>query len=442
MLQLSASSLGLASLGCDRVEDSSHPVPAPAGSRHDVPLRVLWSGAAEGAEAVERAWEGIGGQPLAITQATAAGPDVPSSDAERGVAEHRADADLLLETVGELAQSSDVIVAPLMATAQLVGANAITAWSAEAFEMIEGDAAFLPALRSAARYANEFQLVPLGGRLPALLSVDETEPLTSWAEYDGWVESLGGQAAEPLAPGWAAAMFLWRVATSVQGGWLFERENLEPVLVSDEYIAVLEQLRQTSARYHEPRMGPQQIWRAITAGELGGAVGFPTMAQPSEGAVHCGNLPSTLNVRRILLDPFNPVVFLAAACRQTAVARQFIGWLSGGEGSEMLRGQVPSVTSSRQQAGRNPAGSGTSSGGYQVWLQRQLSTATTLPSLQLLSAGEYYDELDLQVGRCIEGEVNAREALSATATRWREITQRVGLKDQRRAWRRAQGMRG
>ena len=78
---------------------------------------------------------------------------------------------------------------------------------------------------------------------------------------------------------------------------------------------------------------------------------------------------------------------------------------------------------------------------YQQWLGRRLEVPVTLPALQLLSAGRYYEVLDQQVGRCIDGKATAEEALAEVSTKWRAINDSVGTEKQERAWRRAQGMR-
>ena len=82
---------------------------------------------------------------------------------------------------------------------------------------------------------------------------------------------------------------------------------------------------------------------------------------------------------------------------------------------------------------------GTSSFGQ--WLATRLSSPITMPTLQLLHAGDYYAALDSQVVRALDGEVTPEQALAEVARRWQATTEQVGVEKQLRAWRRAQGMR-
>ena len=64
-----------------------------------------------------------------------------------------------------------------------------------------------------------------------------------------------------------------------------------------------------------------------------------------------------------------------------------------------------------------------------------------MPTLQLLHGGEYYAALDSQVSRALDGLVTPEQALAEVARRWQVTTERVTVKKQLRAWRRAQGLR-
>ena len=78
---------------------------------------------------------------------------------------------------------------------------------------------------------------------------------------------------------------------------------------------------------------------------------------------------------------------------------------------------------------------------YDQWLAERLQTPLTMPTLQILNAGQYYHVLEQQVQKCLRGDAAAQEALGEVAEQWRSITNKVGTEKQLRAWRRAQGMR-
>jgi hypothetical protein len=79
---------------------------------------------------------------------------------------------------------------------------------------------------------------------------------------------------------------------------------------------------------------------------------------------------------------------------------------------------------------------------YDLQLRQRLSSPVTMPTLQLLAAGEYYEALDRHVIRALAEEVSPAEALAQVAKEWQAITELIGEEKQSGVWRRAQGMRG
>jgi hypothetical protein len=264
--------------------------------------------------------------------------------------------------------------------------------------------------------------------------------LQTWQAYhdlvvDGWA----GQAGEPTAPGWAGAMFLWRVLD--EKSWLFDRESLQPLIASEAYVQSLDLMVRTHDRYQTRWQTPQQVWSGVTSGTLRGGIGFPLVRRESAGELLIHNLPGGGELGRVLLDPFSTVISLSAQCRQSTAAKRFIQWISGGEGSGAVRQQVWGLTDVRSEAAEEGRQSSrdASDSGYDRWLADRLSSPVTVPGLQLLRAGEYYAALDGQVGRALGGEASAADALAEAARQWQDITSRVGVDQQKRAWRRAQG---
>ncbi|TWU42710.1 type 2 periplasmic-binding domain-containing protein [Novipirellula artificiosorum] len=411
--------------GCSR---DPEPLSSPTVPRSDVPIQITWVGSEQDAESIRRAWAAVDPQPLKIKS-------LPFSRAN----EPNWISDLVAE-----AQRSDLVIYPLLATAELVGAEALVPISDEQFDEMEQELGpFLSAPRNgAARYADEYVAMPLGARLPALLSILEVPDLVSWADYDSWVATeLEGQAAEPLADGWAAVMFLWRAVSSISSGWLFTRDDFVPTIQSPPYVEVLTQMAETATRYKSGRLTPDQIWESLQKGEIAGGIGFPTTPMTSETEITISDLPGGGESIRMLLDPFSPVVSVSSHCRQSSASKRLMNWLSGGEGSQLLRREVrmitptrsakPSVLATESQAG-NP---------YEKWLVERLTLPVTVPSLQLHSADAYYRSLDEAVGRCVDGQTSAEDALREVAEQWQTLTQRIGKEKQLSAWRRAQGLR-
>jgi hypothetical protein len=356
----------------------------------------------------------------------------------------RGNAGDLTDVILVAAKESDLIIYPLAWVAQASTADAVVALSDDEFEAIDQASGNLfPALRSgAARYAGQYFAVPLGAALPAMLSVADAgsgqTTIASWEAYDEMVsQAWDAMAGEPSAPGWAGAMFLWRAAA--EKSWLFSREDLQPLVDQEPYIQSLDLMVRTNARYPTKRQTPDQVWSAVNSGELKGGIGFPRLRTETEGEFQIGNMPGVNELSKVLLDPFSPVISLSANCRQSAVAKRFIGWISGGEGSNTIRQQVSWMTEVREGAREGDSLSGRANS-YEQWLATRLSSPVTVPTLQLMRAGDYYAALDHHVGRALAGEAKPGKALAELAEQWQAITEQVGVEKQLRAWRRAQGM--
>lgn len=391
-----------------------------------MPLRITLVGSDQDSESIRRGWGSVTEQPLDI----------------RVIDIDRANSTALADAVSAAAESSDLMVYPRTLIARLAGEQAIVALSDDDFDQIDQACGqLLAALRAGVKYADAYLAIPLGAVQPALLSRERAVAVDSWQSYDELITSeWKGKASEPTAPGWAAAMFLWRTASSKQ--WLFDRESLKPLVGDESYVAALELMVQSHDRYQLKHQTPGQIWSAVRSGELLGGIGFPQGIDDGESEVQISELPTTEDSSRVLLDPFSPVISLSSNCRQSTAAKRFITWLSGGVGSESVRQQVTGMTeirmSSTGASSDAVAGSVTS---YDQWLATRLGSPITIPTLQVLRGGEYYAALDAQVTRALDGEATPQEALGEVAKRWQAITDEIGMEDQLRSWRRAQGMR-
>lgn len=410
-------------VGCERRPDSQ--VSDPSTRRH-VPLKIAMQGSVDEAKAIQRAWEAASELPL----------EFELTDLER-----MADASEAAAFINS-GKRCDVIIYPIAIQSDAVMDEAVIVFSEsdlQAFAATAGE--LFRALRNVTRFAGVAYTVPLSGRLPALLSTRNTDSIQTWSDYDRWIsDELSGKASEPSTSGWAAAMFLWRANSVVQSGWLFDREELRPLIDEDPYVEVLDQMKTTASRYSSHRMSPEEIWNALRRGDLKGGIGFP-YGEAIDG-ITFDKLPSGPAGQRVLLDSFTPVISLSAGCRQSAAAKQFIAWLCGGEGSVSVRRQVNDFTVTRRPpAGSMSDGSLSTVNTYGQWLQERLSTSTTRPLLEIHRASSYYGSLDRAVGQCLDGKVTPAQALRDAAMRWDAITREVGVDKQLRAWRRSQGMR-
>ena len=412
------SAVASSQLGCSKRET----VVAPAAvQRNDVPIRVLMVGENEDKGAIVRGWGAVADQPLQI--------EVVSLD--------RSECLELESAVLQGLKKTDVVIYPLMLVGSASRDDAVTEMTTEDLSRIDSEIGPLlaSARNAAARYGASTYALPLGCSLPALISKVRVESLESWQAYDRLVaDQWGGAAAEPTAAGWAGTMFLWR-SVGIKN-WLFERENLTPLINTQPYVEALELMMRTHSRYTEKNRTPDQIWLAISQGELQGGIGFPSRRSGSIGEVQLSALPGVTNLSKVLLDPFSPVISLSASCRQTEASKRFIQWFCGGEGSRTVRSQVAGMSDARESSlsGRELAA-------YDAWLAAKLQAPLTLPCLQLDRAADYLMVLDQQVIKTLDGEIAPQAALDSVAARWSELTSEVGMESQIRAWRMAQGLR-
>jgi hypothetical protein len=290
-----------------------------------------------------------------------------------------------------------------------------------------------------ARFAGSYVNAPLGSLQPSLITIEPTDELTDWQQYHQWVESLQGAAAEPLADGWAGAMFLWRAASEIESGWLFARQDLQPQIDALPYQKVLSQMRDTARLYKPGRLSPQQIWSQLKSGALKGGLGFAFADEIGDVDLSFSDPPDP-GLDQLAMDPFSPVASLSSQSRQTAASKRFIRWLSGGEGRDSVRREIAGMTVTRTTRTDGASVSASAGQRYDAWLRRRLQTPVTVPTLQLLAADDYYAALDRQVIRCLQGEIEVVDALATLANEWQAIADRVGMKKQRRVWRQAQGM--
>ncbi|TWU59115.1 hypothetical protein Poly51_19010 [Rubripirellula tenax] len=421
----SASALaGVGVIGCNR------PTAAPTAAidaRNDVPLRITWVGNQEDADAIVRGWASVSEQAITV--------DVIPLD--------RNDLQPLSDLLPTLSKSNDVIAVPSMLVAELVANESIAPLTGDDIDSLCGE--LQPAVRSGlSRYGADTYGIPITTPLPALMlgpsEKSGGETTTTWKQYDQNVrDRWNGKAAEPIADGWAAAMFLWR-ASSAKGGWLFSRETFAPLIDGDDYVAALSLMNETVSRYEKPLRNASQVWTGLCDGSLLAGIGFPTESVQTDNEIKICDLPfgessGESTSKQQLFDPLSTIVAISTNCRQTAASKTFLAWISGGEGSQSVRQKISPTAAVRD------TDSSVRTSEYSSWLETKLQSPVTLPAMQVIAAPQYYDALNTQVIRCLDGKSSAPEALGEVAQQWKVITESIGTDIQLRAWRRAYGMR-
>ena len=316
------------------------------------------------------------------------------------------------------------------------------------------------------------------------------KPPQTWAEYQELAKLLAGMkqsttespwfgTAEPLGPGWAGLVLLARAAPYAKHrdnySTLFNIKTMEPLLTGPPMVRALEELV-AAAKLGPPdalQFDPSAVRTAFWQGKCGMAIAWPSAADrhPSEKSATAGQssipvgfleMPGSNKVYNInnqtwetRLEEENPrVPFLSLAGRagmvgkdstQQEAAFELLVWLSSEQNSPQISPASPATTLFRHSHLKQPG----------LWVEKAVTpaaaaqyaelTANTLHSEQWLGFNipgreEYLDALDQAVQSAVRGEVSLADALNKAAERWREITEKKGVDQQRTAYLRSLGL--
>ena len=449
---ISTAASGLVLVGCKKTDVEPGPA-AILNSRRDVPLRVLLCGNDRWAATMKTAWAGIAEQPLQINVLD---PATVSAEAWQAKAI-------------EAMNSCEVAIVPAGLLAAMDNENIIVPFNSDLLgESGLNVDTFFPVLREGLmKHAGRAIAAPLGALQPALVIRTDTEDTDfgSPATWDEYIEAIGkvngdskdSLAGEPLADGAAATMFLWRVNASNPPVWLFDRETLSPVIDSETYVAALETMKRCVSMYGKERLTAGEVWLRIATGKLRMAIAWPAVHSKNERiaeATDCQFFPLPRASEKdstpvqTLVNYDAPVAVISSHCRQSEAAKRLITWLVGGEGTSMIRDAVTGLTELRGDSeplsrdGENSPLESRSVDQYRTHLSTSLSSLSIRTPLQLLQYRPYAEALDEAVLSCLDDKQPAQEALTQAAKTWAELTEKVGIKSQAKAWRKAQGLSG
>lgn len=433
-------------VGC---RQSEAPSTEPQASGPRVPLRVALVGSGEEAGAVQRAWLAVSDQPIEVTAT-----ERPSAD----------------KPLTALAAQNDVLIYPAAATGDLQQADAVRRLRNQFLQpsaAADADAAaapLLPALQQGVmQYGNEIIGVPLGATQAVLLHppFDADASLDwTWDTYGQRVAALEpGQAAEPLAEGWAAIAMLHRANSYCGTTWLFSGDELRPVLATAPYLRALRELQRDAAHYPAQRMDPAAVWQAVSDGQLQLAISWPMTLDnmATEADLVIEPLPSSDQIftggdkqwetrghgRRqewVFLSGDAPLASIAAGCRQTSASESFLRWLGGNEGTASLRDSVPMFTATHTDISTLSDPGTSNAAAYTKVLKQQLANDYVRPMLRIPAADEYLQALDREVTAVLDGNKTPEDALVDASLAWEQITEEHDRRQQAKHWRMAQGM--
>ena len=311
------------------------------------------------------------------------------------------------------------------------------------------------------------------------------QPPRTWAEYQQLAELLSDReklgnlappkdapwsgAIEPLAPGWAGLVFLARAASAAKHpdnySTLFNIETMAPLVNSPPMVRSLVELVAAAKLGPAEQLtyGPAEVRNAFWQGRGGLALTWPTAAAKlpkdvvKDLAVGVAELPGAVEVYNIDERSWDPrpadepsrVPLLATAGRIGVIGRHseypegvatLLLWLSGSDLNPPPSARSPQTTLFRQSHLKAP----------QTWVESTMSPATASAYADLTEAtlrreqavfalripgrAEYLAALDEAVRDAVTGKKPPATALSDAASRWSEITKKLGLQQQRVAY--------
>jgi len=318
-------------------------------------------------------------------------------------------------------------------------------------------------------------------------------PPQSWGEYEEVAELLASRGKpgspagsggppwcgtiEPLAEGWAGLTLLARAAPAAKHrdnfAALFDIETMEPLVAGEPFVRALEQLVAAS------RHGPEEPWRydpaaaraAFWRGLCGMALSWPTGAKPAGlppepppgcevGFLELFGSPDVYDVATRRWETRGPdretrVTLLGIAGRLGMVsgesesrkaAFQLLFWLSGEQLSSRLCAASPATTLFREshlaqpEPWVEPPVPEAAAAQYAVTVDAALRRDQLIFALRIPGRDQYLDCLDAAVLAALRGESEPAEALGRVAEKWSEITAKLGLEEQKRAYWRSLGL--
>jgi multiple sugar transport system substrate-binding protein len=282
---------------------------------------------------------------------------------------------------------------------------------------------------------------------------------------------------EPLAPGWAGVVLLARAAPYAKHrdyySALFDSDTMEPHVASPAVVRALKELV-AAARLAPPDvrdLDAAGARRVFWEGRCGMALSWPTATAKIEAdsaagkggpiAVGFAELPGSKKVyhvgnqawearshdaeRRVpLLGIAGRLGVVASEAQDPQAAFQLLLWLSGKQRGTQVCSGSPDTTIYRQSQVKDPKQ-------CSRWVEEPVGpaaateyaqvTQTTLRRRQqwlfvprIPGRSEYMAALDRAVRAAVAGEKTPAEALQEAASRWKEITDRLRVESQKRAY--------
>ncbi|MBI82056.1 MAG: hypothetical protein CMJ81_02570 [Planctomycetaceae bacterium] len=317
------------------------------------------------------------------------------------------------------------------------------------------------------------------------------EPPRTWDEYQSLIEQLRTAAhdnpagvadsqwvasAEPLGPGWACQVLMARAAPMAKHpnnySTFFHYKTMEPLINSEPFVLALKQLA-AAARVGPAtavELTPHDVRRMLLKGQCAIGLTWPVARQLEAGdagqlqysEISFAELPGSTTVfhrqdqqwqerdapesfRVPLLGVAGRLISVTVESGRSAASFRLAGRLTGQELGTILAPASQATGPFRQsqlpaRAWFPPGVTPDQLRQYTEILQTRESRKSWLTSLRIPGRERYMAELDRAVYRVLQGEMEAQQALDATAAAWRKITEKLGTDQQAEAYRHSLGL--
>ncbi len=377
---------------------------------------------------------------------------------------------------------ADVVVFPCWMLGPAAGAG----WAAPLPEKViqnqESDWAniFFQIRANEAAWGGKPMAVPFGSPVPVLYSRPDLlekggcKVPSNWGEYVKTAKALGDSAtAEPLAEGWAGLTLLAHSAAYAAHAdnlsALFRINTMEPLIAGPPFVRALEEVVAT-ADAASLDMDPAAVRAAFWQGKAAMAVTWPTAADEAvaklepDFPVGIGELPGSPDVydvgeaiwekrdrgsdgRIALLAASGRLGVVTTSTQWSDAALQLLLWLTGEKWSAQVSSRSPNTTLFRNShvtavsGWVEPAMPEDTAQQYGEAIVTALGREQRFSALAIPGRLEYLVALDAAVRAAVKKEKSPQDALNAAAEEWKQITEKLGVEEQKAAYRASLGLK-
>lgn len=307
-----------------------------------------------------------------------------------------------------------------------------------------------------------------------LLRTLDRDPPQTWSEYYDLAAALKTAnpdlqtgAAEPNDNNWPGLIFLAKAASSAKHrdyfSALFDMETMEPLIANRPFVQTLQEWADAAGAttVADQSVSPETAYDMLRSGSAAMAITWPAASwdQASKVAnaeITFAPLPGsqrvfvpgdeeaqTSELRQVSLTSFGGSVGVVSA--STAQQAQDASWqllmqLAGDGWGSQLAAANPELLMLRESQTADaarwlPAQDSAASGTFSSAMLLATNADDSICALPIPGRTRYLSELSAGVRRALSGDQTADDALRDVATAWKQITEELGLEDQRQYYR-------